>query len=55
MSSAKLTGLIVDTMGWTRGVHYRICGKYIEKENIIVFPLTQYEIMAGEEIEENES
>ena len=55
LSSAKLTGLIVDTMGWTRGVHYRICGKYIEEENIIVFPLTQYEIMAGEEIEENES
>lgn len=54
LSSISLTELIVDTMNWTRDVHYRVFGRYIEKENIIVFPLTQYETVMGEETEEND-
>lgn len=54
LSSISLTELLIDTMNWTRDVHYRVCGRYIEKENIIVFPLTEYETVTGEESEEND-
>lgn len=54
LSSISLTDLLTDTMGWKKDVHYRIRGRYIKKENIIVFPLTQYEIMTNEETSPDE-
>lgn len=41
LSSTQLTALLYDTMGWDLNKSYRVLGNYIEKENIVVFPLSE--------------
>ena len=43
LSSMQLMDLLSQTMNWDWNKSYRVYGYYVEKENVIVFPLTDYE------------
>ena len=45
LSSIQLTELLSKEMGWDMNKSYRVMGYYVEKENIVVFPLTDFSIV----------
>ena len=49
LSSIALTDLLVDTMGWDMDTHYRVYGRYIKKENIVVFDLKKFEVVLNDD------
>ena len=51
LSSITLTQLLVDKMGWDLNTHYKVYGRYVKKENIVVFSLNEYEEVQNEEYE----
>ena len=48
LNSIKLTEMLADDIGWDMNKSYRIYGRYVEKENVVVFPLNEYEIATQE-------
>ena len=52
LRSAALSDLIIDTMGWERDVHYIAYGRYMTKDNILVFSLNDAQPIAADDIVE---
>ena len=49
INSLSLMTVLCKTFGWDKTVHYKAYGRYVEKENIVVFDLADCEAVEGSE------